>query len=909
VTFQRTLCVFVLGVLALAAIGMTDASLVMAQDAETPEAKGMPILNMSGQWRAFYVYKGPHVKDGEQLTQVGTEVDTPGPPENWTEPDFNDHAWHRLRGQPFQPLWGTWGTPCYRANAGFIGTDHSTAFHARICLRGKFNVTDPAQAKDLTLSVEYRGGVVVYLNGHELARGDMPDGKIDADTLARDYLLNVFVGEDGKPMAGDHRTKDPKKVEPWSRIKRRITDVKVPARLLRRGVNVLAVAAHRAPYPKGFIDKVSAISHRTPRTACMRSTCGITGLLLRSPDGRDIEPNMVRPKGVRVWNVSVLEGSVYDFANPCEPLRPVVIAGCRNGGFSGKVMIGSTDSIRKLNARAGVLVEARTKAAIPASSVRLLFGEEPVPPEEIPVSVRKSMRGVWPYPEQPEEVYGAVMPILVTVYVPKDARPGDYEGKLTITMEGAEPVEVPVKLSVADFTLPDPKDYETVVDLIQSPDTLAMHYRVPLWSQRHWELIENSFKILGTAGLDTLYLPMMAETHFGNEQTMIRWVPKGDGTYDYDFSIIEKYIDLFEKHCGKPRIVCLYVWDMSLEGGTHWPLNLAYRSEEIRKAREANAGLGPQVTARDPATNKVERLQLLTYTEKESHGSWKALYARFREILKARGLYDRTMLGICLDPKPTKEVVELFKELMPGRPWLVQDHIYRKNEHIHGVPVGYQANVFLRFFTGDDRRKSHYGTAHPEIRLWFPRAYRAHVLPHNFRLLAEKTIVGGYHGFGRLGGDFWKVFEGKTSQKRYGGLVTYRYPKNASGALSMRTGFLAPGEHGARTTLRFELLREGVQETEARIFVEKALLEKRIKGDLAARCEEMLMRRNEAVLVGSYGKVLVRHRQKWWETSTGQYANTSQAGYQWYLASGFEARTKTLFALAAEVARSIGTPQ
>jgi len=909
VTFQRTPYVFALGVLAVAAAGLTDAFRAVAQEPETREAKPTPILNMSGQWRAFYVYRGPYVRDGEQLTQVGTEVDTLGPPENWTEPDFDDSAWHRLRGQPFQPLWGTWGTPCYKANAGFIGTDHSTAFQALICLRGKFNVTDPAQAKDLTLSVEYRGGVVLYLNGHELARGDMTDGKIDTGTLARDYPLNVFFGEDGQPLEGDHRMKDPKKVEPWLRIKRRITDVEVPARLLRKGVNVLAVAAHRAPYPKAFVDKVSAISHPTPRTACMRSTCGITGLLLTSPDGKGIEPNMVRPKGVQVWNVSVLEGSVYDFGNPCELLRPVVIAGCRNGGFSGKVMVGSTDPIRKLDVRTGALVDARTKAVIPASSVRLLFGEGPAPPEEIPVSVRKSMRGVWPYPDQPEEVYGAVMPVLVTVYVPKDTRPGDYEGRLTITMEGADPVELPLKLSVADFTLPGPEDWETVVDMIQSPDTLALHYRVPLWSKRHWELIDHSFRLLGTAGLDTVYVPMISETHFGNEQTMIRWVPKGDGTYDYDFSIVEKYMDLFEKHCGKPRIVCLYVWDMSLEGGTNWRLNLAYRSEEIKKAREANAGLGPQVTAFDPATNKVERLQLPAYSEKESRAPWGGLYARFREILKARGLYDRTMLGICLDPKPTKEVVELFKELMPGRPWLVQDHIYRKDERIHGVPVGYQANVFLRFFTGDDLRKSHYGTVHPEIRLWFPRAYLARVLPHNFRVLAEKTIIGGYHGFGRLGGDFWKVFEGDRTGRKYGGLITYRYPKNASGALSMRTGFLAPGKNGAQTTLRFELLREGVQETEARIFVEKALLEKRIKGELATRCEEMLLRRNEAVLVGSYGKVLTPHRQKWWETSTGQYANTSQAGWQWYLASGFEARTRKLFELAAEVARSIGTAQ
>ncbi len=862
---------------------------------------------MSGRWRAFYVYKGPYVKDGEKLSQVGAEVNTPPPPANWRQPDFDDSDWHRLRGQPFKPMKGDWGTMSYKANAGFIGTDLSSAFHAMICLRGRFRVDDPSKAKDLRLSVEYRGGVVAYLNGREIARGHMPEGEIDASTFADEYPPDVFIGPDGRAMKADYRSKDPTLLPLWSRIKRRITNVEVPAKLLRKGVNVLAVEAHRTPYPGAFIDKIRTIRNAAQIGSHMRSTCGVTGLLLTSPLGEGVEANMVRPGGVQVWNASVFERDAYDFGDPCEPLRPISIDGARNGSFSAKVMVGSTDPIRGLAAKPGDLTAAAAKATIPASRVRILYGERPAAPDEIPVSVRTRSRGVWSYPRQPKEVYGAVMPILVTVNVPTGAKPGRYEGKLTITMAGAAPAEVPISLSVADFALPDPKDYETFVDVIQSPDTLAMHYGVELWSAEHWRLIDNSLKILGTAGVDTIYLPMIAETHFGNEQTMVRWIRKGDGSYDYDFSIIEKYIDLFEKHCGKPRVVCLYVWDMSLEGGTKWPLNLAYRLEAIRKAREANDGLGPQVTGFDPATKKVERLQLPTYTEPESHRPWKALYAKLRQILKKRGLYGRTMLGICLDPKPTKPVVELFQQLMPDRPWLVQDHIFRKGEKVHGVPVAYQANVFLRFFTGKDLRRSHYGTKHPEIRLWFPRAHRPGVLPHNFRLLAERTIVGGYHGFGRVGGDFWQVFGGKRSQREYGGLITYRYPKNASGALSMRTSLLAPGEKGARTTLRFELLREGVQETEARIFVEKALLAERIAGDLARRCGDMLLRRNEAVLVGSFGKVYAPHRQKWWEISLGRYANTPKAGYRWYLASGFESRKKRLFDLAAEVARARAT--
>ncbi|HLY73595.1 MAG TPA: glycoside hydrolase domain-containing protein, partial [Planctomycetota bacterium] len=46
-------------------------------------------------------------------------------------------------------------------------------------------------------------------------------------------------------------------------------------------------------------------------------------------------------------------------------------------------------------------------------------------------------------------------PIWVEIRVPKDAAPGDYQGKITVTADGEKPVEVPVTLTVWDFVLPD----------------------------------------------------------------------------------------------------------------------------------------------------------------------------------------------------------------------------------------------------------------------------------------------------------------------------------------------------------------------------------------------------------------------------------------------------------------------
>ena len=72
-------------------------------------------------------------------------------------------------------------------------------------MRGKFAVGDPSRVRGMTLSAEYRGGIVVYLNGREVARGTFPKGKGDMLELAEDYPLDAFVAAD-VPMLLEERS-------------------------------------------------------------------------------------------------------------------------------------------------------------------------------------------------------------------------------------------------------------------------------------------------------------------------------------------------------------------------------------------------------------------------------------------------------------------------------------------------------------------------------------------------------------------------------------------------------------------------------------------------------------------------------------------------------------------------------
>ena len=90
-------------------------------------------------------------------------------------------------------------------------------------------------------------------------------------------------------------------------------------------------------------------------------------------------------------------------------------------------------------------------------------------------------------------------------------------------------------------------------------------------------------------------------------------------------------------------------------------------------------------------------------------------------------------------------------------------------------------------------------------------------------------------GLTRIGLDYWDVGGRPLMNRvgRWGGLYRSFSPK----------ALLGPGEDGPVGTVRFEMLREGIQECEARIALEMALVEGSIDAALAQRCSELIAER------------------------------------------------------------------
>jgi hypothetical protein len=889
--------------LALAALLCAGEGLAAAAPVEAGPAQ--LVLGNTSVWRCYLVNRKPLVRVGKETQAVLLDsyagvwmaptkkrnlmptMEPPPPPADWIAVDFDDRQWGSRRG-PFFPSHHGHAYCKEVEDAGYVFFEGTYPSLAAICLRGKFMVADPAAAGDLRLSLAYRGGVVVYLNGQEIARANIPESEKPKgiEGLAEDYPRDVFVKAGGKLISwgfGDPQTCH---AQLQQRV-RRLDAVSIPARLLRKGVNVLAIEAHRTSYDPS----IAGMGRGAKGYEINWCTVGVTRVELTA-SGAGVTANVARPAGFQVWNQELetrVEAS--DYGNPCEPLQPIRLTGARNGAFSAGAVVGSSEPLAALKAVAGTLTPCGAGVPPADSTARVPPADKTAGAASAPqVEVRYLLadkESNLPFeilsPECPAEITvskpggGALMPIWVTVKVPAGAKPGDYRGALKITAAGAEPVEVPIELRVVDWTLSASQDFASHVGLTQSPESVAMRYQVPLWSPAHWQLLERSFALLGQAGADDVFITALRRTHFGNEHGMIRWLRQPDGSLRPDFSIAEKYLDLAVKHLGKVPVVCLYCWEPytgSLYGGG--PANMGHK--------------GMLYTIFDPARDKLEEAEGPKWGTPEVRTFWQPVFDGMRAMLRKRGMEDSLMLGVAGDWQPSKEAVEDLKAVAPGVKWVVQAHA--RADQLFGQPVGYLADVWSSPVAPDPAEKRLYGWKSPWLRTTFPREGSSTVMAIRtwsplvqYRVALEGMSAAGLRGFGRMGADFWNVLSSPRSTYGNGLDILARYPESNWHQLYLGNStsyVLAPGPAGALATARFEMIREGAQDMEARIFLEKALLDPEARGrlgeELAGRCQQLLDERVRAVLLG----------------------RTS-----WLLFDGGRQRRERLYALAAEASRKI----
>jgi hypothetical protein len=376
---------------------------------------------------------------------------------------------------------------------------------------------------------------------------------------------------------------------------------------------------------------------------------------------------------------------------------------------------------------------------------------------------------------------------------------------------------------------------------------------------------------------------------------------------------MDRYLDIAQKHL-RPKLVVFVAWEVYLMSTGNRPKD-AHDHENREWQHLAKLGVkpggGPPVTVRNPESGKLTEVRLPAYTQADGKARWAPLFAGLRARMKRRGLASAMAVGTIGDTWPKKPELALLGEVTGGLPWLHHSHMGLPwGKKVYGfAEIAYQQRVNNVFFAADGEPPlgSKLGWKQPtRIAEYYRTRTFSDYHPTRWRHLAETNITGKQCGVARLGADFWKAVKDRRGRRRT--TVAGRYPESSRRNLDMGSWALAPGPGGPVATPQFEMLREGVQECEARICIERALTDEKLKArlgeDLAGRCAEYLTMRTRLMYKGhstlrlSVPGLYVAARSWWYYPG--------MAGHHWYIASGWQRRSGQLYDLAGEVTRVLG---
>lgn len=234
-----------------------------------------------------------------------------------------------------------------------------------------------------------------------------------------------------------------------------------------------------------------------------------------------------------------------------------------------------------------------------------------------------------------------VQPIWVQIGVPRDAAPGTYRGTLTVSGKNLRPLKIDIQLDVTHRVLPEPKEWAFHLDLWQNPYAVARYYDVPLWSREHFDAMLPLMKRLADAGQKVVTASIMhrpwagqTEDHF---DSMIAKIKRIDGTWVYDYTVFDRWIDFMLNEAGIDRQINCYTM-------IPWALSFDYF---------------------DQATSRVQFVQAEPGTEAYRE-YWLPFLRDFSHHLREKGWFDRT--AISMDERPMKamqEAIRLIREADP----------------------------------------------------------------------------------------------------------------------------------------------------------------------------------------------------------------------------------------------------
>lgn len=139
----------------------------------------------------------------------------------------------------------------------------------------------------------------------------------------------------------------------------------------------------------------------------------------------------------------------------------------------------------------------------------------------------------------------------ITVDIPREAGAGDYEIKISLSNAQQEfDCSKRLTLEIIDAVLPEQK---LIYTQWFHTDCIANYYNVPVFSDRHWELIDSFMQVAARTGINMLLTPIFTpplDTAVGGERLTVQLVDVevNNKEYSFNFDKLRKWIHMAEKN-------------------------------------------------------------------------------------------------------------------------------------------------------------------------------------------------------------------------------------------------------------------------------------------------------------------------------------------------------------------------
>ena len=235
---------------------------------------------------------------------------------------------------------------------------------------------------------------------------------------------------------------------------------------------------------------------------------------------------------------------------------------------------------------------------------------------------------------------GACRGLWLTVQVPHDAKPGIYKGVVELCADGKKR-RYTYAVRVLDRVLPAPKEWRFHLDLWQNPYAIARVHNVELWSNGHFEVLRPYMLKLASAGQKAITATLIDRPWDGQTYdpfgSMVTWVRKADGSWWYDFTIFDRWVE-FMMSCGIDKeITCFSM--------IPWKLSFRYYDQATHSHKYMNCAPGEEAYAQ----------------------FWGGMLSAFSAHLKEKGWFEKTFIS--MDERSLHQMqaaIKVIKEYAPG---------------------------------------------------------------------------------------------------------------------------------------------------------------------------------------------------------------------------------------------------